>query len=68
MNNTYNLNSILDAIEEINSNKKIKSTSFVSNNANKIKKIVQVNEEILPITEKLILEAEEHSKKAKKKL
>jgi hypothetical protein len=67
MNNTYSLNSILDAIEDINSNKKIKPISFVSNNVNKIKKIVQVNEEILPITEKLILEAEEHSKKIKKK-
>ena len=68
MNNVYDLNSILSAIEDINSKQKKKSILFVSNSTNKIKENTSLNEGVLPITEKLILEAEEHSKKAKKKL
>ena len=67
MNNVYDLNSILSAIEDINSKQKKKSILFVSNSTNKIKENTSLNEGVLPITEKLILEAEEHSKKAKKK-
>jgi hypothetical protein len=67
MNNVYDLNSILSAIEDINSKQKKKSILFVSNSTNKIKENTSLNEGVLPITEKLILEAEEHSKKIKKK-
>ena len=67
MNNVYDLKSILSAIEDINSKQKKKSILFVSDSANKIKEDTSSNEGVLPITEKLILEAEEHSKKTKKK-
>jgi len=67
MNNVYDLNSILNAIDEINNKKKNKSLLFVSDNITKIKKNISGNEALLPITEKLISEAEEYSKKIKKK-
>ena len=55
MNNVYDLNSILSAIEDINSKQKKKSILFVSNSTNKIKENTSLNEGVLPITEKLIL-------------
>jgi hypothetical protein len=79
MNDTYNLNSILNAIEEINTKKKKKAISLTLDNNNKIKEAISLTldnndktkedvlniEGVLPITEKLILEAEEHAKKFK---
>ena len=65
MNKVYDLKSILNAIEEINSKKKNKPISFVSTNIDTTQEDIVVNDGILPITEKLILEAEEHSKKFK---
>ena len=59
----YSLNSILDAIENINSSSKKK---IIKNNSNEIKKI-ENNQSLLPITEKLILEAENYSKLIKNK-
>ena len=67
MGNNYDIDSILGAIDEINSKTKKKSFITVSDNINLIKAVSPANEDILPITEKLILEAEEHSKKIKKK-
>ena len=66
MNNIYNLESILNAVEDINSGPKKKIVSFDSNNFDKPKKKNPTTEEVLPITEKLILEAEEHSHRLKK--
>ena len=79
MNNTYDLKSILTAIEELNVKKKkttslapsninkIKeNTSLALSNINKIKKKTSINDGILPITEKLILEAEKYSQNIKK--
>ena len=81
MSNNYDLNSILDAIDEINDSQKKKSFTLDSVNIDQIKEensitldsvnIDQIKEEnsinegLLPITEKLILEAEEYSKKFK---
>ena len=59
----YSLNSILDAIENINSSSKKK---IIKNNSNEVKKI-ENNQSLLPITEKLILEAENYSKLIKNK-
>tara|TARA_B110000967_G_scaffold198727_1_gene232185 strand:+ start:146 stop:811 length:666 start_codon:yes stop_codon:yes gene_type:complete len=64
MNEVYNLNSILNAIEDINIRPKKKRIIFESNI---VKKIPAPNDNILPITESLILEAEEYSNKFKKK-
>lgn len=72
MNTNYDLKSILSAIDEINIEKKDRiffSTSnkvadnYKYNDVNK--KYNDVNKEILPTTEKLILEAENYSKKFK---
>jgi len=69
MNKVYDLNSILNAIENINNKPKKKITPIILDNSNKTdysntsKKETIGNNDILPITEKLILEAEEHSKK-----
>jgi len=65
MNNNYDLSSILDAIDEINDSKKKKSITLVADNTDQIKEENLINEDLLPITEKLILEAEEYSKKFK---
>ena len=79
MNNTYDLKSILNAIEEINNkqkkpislvsenNNKAKERTIllVSENNNKIKERTSFSEGVLPITEKLIMEAEEYSRKFK---
>ena len=65
MNDAYNLNSILNAIEEINTKKKKKAISLTLDNNDKTKEDVLNIEGVLPITEKLILEAEEHAKKFK---
>jgi hypothetical protein len=67
MDDSYDLNSIFSAIEDINNNKKKKITSLDSNNFDKMKEITTPNAEILPITEKLILEAENYSNLLKKK-
>ncbi|MDB9760908.1 hypothetical protein OAB59_02970 [Pelagibacteraceae bacterium] len=62
---SYNLNSILDAIEDINvkTKKKSKPSELISIETEK--KSITGKEDILPITEKLILEAEEYSNKIK---
>ena len=65
MNSIYDLKSILNAVEEINTKTKKKFISSTINNAEKIKKNTLTNDAILPITEKIILEAEKHSKKIK---
>jgi hypothetical protein len=64
MNSTYNLKSILNAIEEINSKQK-KTISLNLENNNKAKERTSFSDGVLPITEKLIIEAEEYSKKFK---
>ena len=66
MNDLYSLNSILNAIEDINSKSKKKSYSSSLNNTKQIEKKLSTSGEILPITEKLILEAENYSNKIKK--
>ena len=66
MNKVYDLKSILSAIEEINSKKKNKPISFVPTNIDTTQEVMAVNDGILPITEKLILEAENYSNLLKK--
>jgi hypothetical protein len=66
MNDSYDLNSILNAIEDINSIKKKQIYYNEKKEVEKIKKKISPNNEVLPITEKLILEAEEHSNNLKK--
>tara|TARA_B100000767_G_scaffold221888_1_gene210465 strand:+ start:689 stop:1723 length:1035 start_codon:yes stop_codon:yes gene_type:complete len=73
MNEIYTLNSILNAIEDINTRPKNKSNfskKINSNkiNSNKINTSFSENENLLPITEKLILEAEKHANSLKNKL
>jgi len=63
MSNSYNLDSILDAIENLNNKSTKEAILPISVNEEKIKKKILFNEDILPITEKLILEAEEYSNK-----
>ena len=75
MNDHYNLHSILDAIDDINNKSKKKNIApnlirsqkiNVSKNLIKLQKInINTEEEILPITEKIILEAEEQSNRSK---
>tara|TARA_B110000971_G_scaffold209381_1_gene235487 strand:- start:502 stop:1509 length:1008 start_codon:yes stop_codon:yes gene_type:complete len=62
MNNSYDLNSILNAIEDINNKTKRK---IILPELSTLKKINSSNEEVLPATEKLILEAEKYSNKFK---
>ena len=66
MNDLYSLNSILNAIEDINSKSKKKSYFSSLNNTKQIEKKLSTSGEILPITEKLILEAENYSNKIEK--
>ncbi len=66
MNDSYDLNSILNAIEDINSITKKQINSNEKKEVEKIKKKISFNNEVLPITEKLILEAEEYSNNLKK--
>ena len=66
MNINYDLNNILAAIEEINTKKKNKTISPVSKNIINVKEHTSTNDGVLPNTEKLILEAEKHSKNFKK--
>jgi hypothetical protein len=66
MNKIYDINSILSAIEEINNKSDKEPISLVKDNYNKNKKDSNFNDDLLPTTEKLILEAEEHSKKKTK--
>ena len=61
MEKNYDLNSILNAIEDINTKPQIENIPYVPPSVNKI----IINDDILPITEKLILEAERHSNKFK---
>ena len=68
MNERYSLNSILDAIEDINTKPNNKSITLKKNNTTAIKKKYSDNENLLPVTEKLILEAEKHSLQLKNKL
>jgi len=65
MFNNYDLKSILVAIESINTKTTKKKTSPQLINIEQIKKNFFVNKEVSPITEKLILEAEEYSNKFK---
>jgi len=65
MYTNYDLKSILVAIESINTKTTKKKTSPQLINVEQIKKNFFVNKEISPITEKLILEAEEYSNKFK---
>ena len=66
MNINYDVNNILAAIEEINTKKKKKTISSVSKNIINVKEYTATSEGVLPNTEKLILEAEKHSKNFKK--
>jgi len=61
MNERYNLSAILEAIENINIKSKKKRFSLEPKIKKISKKNINSNENILPITEKLILEAEEYS-------
>jgi hypothetical protein len=65
MYTNYDLKSILVAIESINTKTTKKKTSPQLINVEQIKKNFFVNKEVSPITEKLILEAEEYSNKFK---
>ena len=65
MNYSYNLNNILSAIDDINNKKKEKPFFSETKNSKKTKTNSSENEEILPITEKIILEAEKHINKIK---
>lgn len=65
MYTNYDLKSILVAIESINTKTKKKKTSPQLIHVEQIKKNFFVNKEVSPITEKLILEAEEYSNKFK---
>ena len=67
MNKSHDLNSILDAIENLNN--KSKKKSIVSNIKHEVqkKKVFSPNEDLLPITEKIILEAENYSNNSKDK-
>jgi len=68
MEKTYDIQSILNAIEDINIKpKKINSPPLLKRESISVKKNLP-NDNLLPITEKIILEAEEHSNKLKKKL
>ena len=65
MNDTFDLNSILDAIKDINTKPKKKPIVLNVVGPKKIKKNIISSEEVLPITEKIILEAEKHINKIK---
>jgi len=65
MSTSYDLKSILDAIENINTKSVKKSTSLEPINVETIKKSFLPSEDILPSTEQLILQAEEQSNKLK---
>ena len=57
MNELYNIDSILDAIDDINTSSKEKLFHNKSSNLQDIKENNLRNDEISPITEKIILEA-----------
>ena len=67
MNELYNIDSILDAIDDINTSSKEKLFHNKSSNLQDIKENNLRNDEISPITEKIILEAEKYSNRIKKK-
>ena len=62
MNTNYDIKSILNAIDEINTSKKNRPVFLIPNKVKEIKKTIPTIEKILPLTEKLILEAENYSK------
>jgi len=66
MNEPYSLNSILNAIEDINTKEKNKPNFSKTINTKKITTTISENQDVLPITEKLILEAEVHAEQLKK--
>lgn len=66
MNEPYSLNSILNAIEDINTKEKNKPNFSKTINIKKITTTISENQDVLPITEKLILEAEVHAEQLKK--
>ena len=61
MNESYDLKTILNALEEINIKPKNKNNVIKFNNVKNINKNEPKNEEISPVVEKLILEAEKYS-------
>ena len=65
MNDTFDLNSILDAIKDINTKPKKKLIFLNTKGPEKIINNIISSEEVLPITEKIILEAEQHINKIK---
>jgi|TARA_B110000967_G_scaffold140784_1_gene143860 hypothetical protein len=67
MNESYNINSILNAIEDINTRPKKKLFDNEQSILKKINENNSRNDEILPTTEKIILEAERFSHKLKDK-
>ena len=68
MEKTYDIQSILNAIEDINIKpKETNSPPLLKRESRSVKKNLP-NDNLLAITEKIILEAEEHSNKLKKKL
>ena len=68
MEKTYDIQSILNAIEDINIKpKEINSPPLLKRESRSVKKNLP-NDNLLAITEKIIVEAEEHSNKLKKKL
>ena len=67
MVSSYDLNSILEAIENINTKSTKLPIAFKSINEKIVEKNISANTDILPTTEKLILEAEEYSNKLKNK-
>ena len=66
MNEPYSLTSILNAIEDINTKEKNKPNFSKTINIKKITTTISENQDVLPITEKLILEAEVHAEQLKK--
>lgn len=67
MNKSHDLNSILDAIENLNTKSKKKVIVSKIKHEVQIKKVFSPNEDLLPITEKIILEAENYSNNSKDK-
>ena len=67
MNESYDLKSIFNAIETINTKKKKTSSLIKLNHTNQSTDNILPPTDILPITEKLILEAEKYSDKQKEK-
>jgi len=67
MNESHDLNSILNAIENLNTKSIKKTTISKIKHEKQIKKVFSHNEDLLPITEKIIIEAENYSNDSKDK-